>query len=286
MEAITPDDDIPFLKLRELQWASTVVLLGKRRAGKTFAMKQIIRHYNADLNLIFTGSRGSYKEFIKIVSPMHVFLGFDEEVLIAVAKMMDRPDLPRPRRVLILLDDLGSKEDVMRSELIGEVFSNARNWAEFEDQDECEGITVLLSIQAPKMITPTVRGNTDYLFCYKLASTEALRTVFKEYSCLKKFEEFHKTITELQDEKDYAALVLDNYSNRRRSKPLKWFVSKPDTGTGYTGSDIVNGFCAKMYEPALYRPALFSFGSKKGAKKAKGKVGASRKKFLDSEDGD
>lgn len=277
-EEAIEEEHIPKFKLQSLPWGSAVIVLGKRRSGKTFFMKELIRHLDADMNLVFAGSDGSYTDFCEVTSPLHVYdafsdVGIVDRVLSDLMLLMKDPATPRPRKIAIFLDDLGCDDIVMKSQIVLDLFARGRHMNTVNG--EKIGLTIVVAIQYAKMIGPKIRSNTDYLFCYRLSSYECQTAVQKGYTTVMPAR-FASIMEDLHSNKRYASLVIDNSSDAQAERRgICWHRAKPETHVGeYTGSQEVNGLCARLFDKSFYRePALEEPRVKaKGRKRATAKV--------------
>jgi hypothetical protein len=260
-------------KLEWMPWASTIVLLGMRKRGKTFFMKELIHHFNADLNIVFAGSDGSYDEFIGITNPLFVFDAFtdisvvDEKLTLFMELMMDK-DQPRPKKILVLIDDLGMEDEVTKSQVVLDFFSRGRHLNKFNGVKY--GITVIISIQYAKMIGPAIRSNLDFLFCFQLNNNECYRQVQTCYTTLNT-KEFNSLMRTLHEEKEYASLVINNEPGAaKRKQAITWYKARERRKKGFVGSSAVNDLADWFYDPERFhkvKPVVRTQKQKKGKQK-------------------
>jgi hypothetical protein len=255
---------IPRFKLEHLPWASAVILLGKRRSGKTVAMMEMIRHFGADMNIVFAGSDGSYQDFCKVTSPLHVYdaftdVGVVDRVLQDLMTLVKDPNVPRPKKIAVWLDDLGCDDVVMKSKIVLDLFAKGRhmNTVPGPDGPRKIGLTVVVAIQYAKMIGPKLRSNCDFLFCFRLASYECQLAVQKGYTTLKP-DRFSGIMDNLHTRKKYASLVIDNSTEAQvEGRGISWHRAAVDTSPGeFTGSEDVNALCARLLQADFYRDAV------------------------------
>lgn len=259
-EEVEDHDDnerIKKFKLDWLAWASAIVILGKRKSGKTFFMRQLVEHFNADWNFIFAGSSGTYKDFRDMTNPLFVFDAYTdvsivEEKLLELIAMLENPDMPRPEKILVLIDDLGMEKGLMKSQIILDFFSRGRHWNEINGVEK--GLTVILSIQYAKMIEPTVRSNIDTMFCFQLTNSECYQTVQKSYTTLNP-KQFRAIMKRLHAKRKHAQLVIHNDAGAaQRGEDVTYFKASPVAPRGYIGCDEINDLATRFYDKRRWAP--------------------------------
>jgi hypothetical protein len=284
-------DFVKKFNLKWVRWGNAITLLGKRGSGKTFMMKELIRYFEADLNIVFAGSDGSYMEFCEITNPLFVYDAFSnvdivEKVLLDLMALVRNKTAPRPRKILVLFDDLGCEEDVMKSKILLSLYARGRHLNLIDGQEM--GVTVVIAIQQAKMIGPKIRDNTDFLFCHALPSISSLRIVWSEYTTIPSFPVFSKIYEDLHNEKDYASLVINNLNGASRQKrSLTWYCANKDPQCGYTGAAEVNDLATRFYDSGFTRevsiPAITPPASSKNSRSRSGK-NSQRTKFAEDPD--
>jgi hypothetical protein len=295
-DELIEQERVPRFKMEHLPWASAVMLLGKRRSGKTVAMMEMIRHFGADMNIVFAGSDGAYQDFCKVTSPLHVYDAFTdvsvvERVLSDLMTLVKDPNIPRPKKIAIWIDDLGSDDVVMKSKIILDIFAKGRHMNTVDGQKI--GLTVVMAIQYAKMIGPKLRSNCDFLFCFRLASYECQLAVQKGYTTLPPAR-FSSIMDGLHSKKRYASLVIDNSTDAQvEGRGISWHRAAVDTSPGqYTGSEDVNALCARLLDVDFYRDPTPQAGSysyscaptSAQAAPARRRKAAARVEFSDDED--
>lgn len=248
---------IPKFHLDWLKWGNTLTLLGMRGSGKTTFMLELIQHFDADLNLLFAGSDGSYDEFCQVSSPLFVFDAFTnvaivDKVLGDLMTLVKEKNLQRPAKILVLLDDLGMEDAIMKNKILLSLYSRGRHLNKVNGKRM--GITVIIAIQEAKMIGPKMRGNTDFLMCHMLPNIESIRKVHKEYTNIPEFAVFNKIYDDLNDQKEFAILVVNNQASaRKKGQKLSWHVATPVTRRTHIGSHDVNDLTDRVYDPSFTR---------------------------------
>jgi hypothetical protein len=250
------DDRIKRFRLEWMPWASAIVILGMRKRGKTFFMRQLTDHFNADWNFVFAGSEGTYRAFIDLNNPLFIFDAYSdvsivEEKLDELMVMLANKALPRPRKILVVIDDLGMEKGLMKSQIILDFFSRGRNFNEIGE--ELMGLTVILSLQYAKMIEPPIRSNIDFLFCFELSSSECYDTVRKCYTTLKP-KQFDAIMDRLHKTRERAQMVINNEPGaRRRGENVCYFQASAVTRAEPVGCPEINDLATRFVDKNRWR---------------------------------
>jgi len=250
--------------LEWMKWGSAIVVLGKRESGKTFFMRELIVYFQADWNIIFAGSDGSYDAFAEVASPLFIFDAFTdisivEEKLVWFMELMKNPKVPRPKKILIVIDDLGMEDAVMKMQTVLDLFSKGRHFNKIDGVKV--GVTVVIAIQYAKMIGPKIRSNFDYLFCFQLSSYECAQAVQKGYTMIKP-KAFNAIMESLHEAQEFASLVVNKKANAKKLKrDLAWHKAAAVEVSEFVGSESVNDLTDRLYDKERYsdpppRPVL------------------------------
>lgn len=155
----------PFDIERDVLDDAMVVAIGRRRSGKTFALRYMAYHLKDrfPLVMVITATKTNNfwakhvpEEFIYDIEKMDEVLKrlFErQEFLTQYAE-----DLNVDRRVLLILDDiLKEKFKIRFSSQLSHIFTAGRH----------KGIMTLITIQDPTGITPDMRENTDVVLIFR-----------------------------------------------------------------------------------------------------------------------
>jgi hypothetical protein len=201
----------------------TVVAIGKRRTGKSWAFRHILHslkeHFNAGICISQTDElNGFWRQYMPA---KYIFPKFHPEILLAVfarqRSILNDPRLSeeereREARFFIILDDVISDTSIRYDETIAELFVAGRHYKLF----------VLITTQYGKAITPTLRSNADYVLMLhnkQEGQREALWRDFADFMTREGFCTLLDAYTE-----DNEILICD--TSEPTSKPwevLHWF---------------------------------------------------------------
>jgi len=196
--------------MSKLKEDSVVVLLGKRRSGKSILVKDILYHKR---NKVQIGSVISntdhlskfYEKFIPKILIHNKYKGGIIKNMIKRQIKASNENWKNGNAFLLMDDCLSDSRVWKRDENIKEIFFNGR-WYNF---------LFILTMQAPMGITPELRTNVDYTFIFKNNNARDRETIFKNYAGV--FPDF-KTFSKILDgcTEDYHVLVIDNTTDSNK----------------------------------------------------------------------
>lgn len=188
------------------------VVVGKKHTGKSTLIQDILYHLSRQgipRVCVFSGteeSNGFYKQFVP-----GTFIFDDKDVKnkleqivqlqkqIAIRKQMGEISTGLDTRIVIVLDDVGYKKNVLRSEIIRQMFMNGRH----------HNLILVVACQYCMDIAVDLRTNADYVFVLKQNSVSSIKNLHENYfGAFEKRREF-QTVLEACTQ-DYQCLVLDN----------------------------------------------------------------------------
>lgn len=160
----------------------TIVAVGKRRTGKTWVFRNIMYCLKDKLKagLVISQTDELNKFWRDYVPKKFIFNRYDPEILQAVFKRqkkilndVNRTDKEKEEDApfFILLDDVISDQRLKYDEALMELFVAGRHYKLF----------VLITTQYAKAITPTLRGNTDYVFMMKCLQQRQLEALWEDF---------------------------------------------------------------------------------------------------------
>lgn len=217
---------------KQLKRDATVCCLGKRRQGKTTIMENIAFELQFKRVLALCGSLGAKKGFQKFMPHCLVFTGSVkklQDIVTAHSKWVNKhPDVKLTEfETAIFIDDMAFSQPFMRSGELKELALNGRQL----------GLFVCISVQYMMEMTPSLRGNLDYVIMTKESSRTNREKIFKQYggtlSCMAHFDRILEACTQ-----DYGVLVIDTtatsnsvesymYHYRANADLPAWKVGEP-----------------------------------------------------------
>ncbi len=221
-----------------LKLDSTVVAVGKRRTGKSWIFRNLLYlmkdKFPAGICISQTDELNKF--WRQYMPKQYIFNEYKPEILDAVflrqKKILNDPQLTQQQKdvqapFFVILDDVISDPAFQRNEpQIKSLFVNGRHYKLF----------VLITTQYAKAITPTLRGNTDFLFILKTVQQRQREALW---------EDFADFLT-----KDAFSQMIDAYTEDNES-----LVVNTCPETKVTAKDMMSWFKA-------IDPGPFKMGSK------------------------
>lgn len=147
---------------KDFEWDfidSCVTLVAKRKSGKSYLLRHIVKHYAHNYSKIFVCCpteelRPFYSSFIPQNCIYDTYTEeWGEELLIRLKDANKGTAEKDMKRVLLILDDLVSDFDFHNSKSIETIYSRGRHL----------GITMVLTTQYLKNVSPLIRSNSDVI---------------------------------------------------------------------------------------------------------------------------
>lgn len=191
---------------------SVVVLIGKRNAGKSYCLKDILNyHKNLPVGVVISPTEKANGFFEKFVPKMLLYDECDEKL---IKKFVDRQikitedkkkDLKKngssdidPRAFLILDDCLYDKKWISDKN-IRCIFMNGRHYKIF----------FLITMQYAMGLPPVLRSNVDYVFIFRNNIINERMKIYNYYAGMfPSFEVFNQVMN--QTTENFECLVIDN----------------------------------------------------------------------------
>ena len=206
---------------------ATCLVVGKRHAGKTTLMVDIMYHLKDKLDACIgmNPTENSTDPVLGLfLPPCFVYPRYDEEKINHILEWQRRAvatDKTKAHRMGLILDDCmgetnkdGSKKKVMSSGTIAKIFKIGRHRKMF----------FWATLQYMRDAPPDARGNTDMLFLYNIPSSVERAKVHKDFfAMLNSLEDFNAVLDACT--KGYSCLVLDTRIAMRDPKNSIFFYT-------------------------------------------------------------
>jgi len=271
------------LKLKKFQITSissesTVVMVGKRRSGKSICIKDILYyHQDIPIGTIISPTESSNSFFESIVPSLFIHDEYTPPLLENVVKrqkmMMKKVRSEEakygrstvdPRSFLVLddclFDNIWAKDTNMKF-----LFLNGRHIREM----------VIITMQYPLGIPPNLRTNIDYTFIFRDNIKNNRKRIYDNYAGMfPTFDSFCSILD--QTTENYECLVIDNGSQSNRlDDQVFWYKAEihPDYTLGSKvfwdkHNELINDDCMEDEEQfdndRHFRPKGVSICVKKG----------------------
>jgi len=145
----------------------TMAIASKRNSGKTYLISQLIKtllkQKKVDIVLVMTNSFGLNKDYDFL--PPGLVMKFSEKVLNSLWERQKKTPIPERDHVLVVLDDVLSDKDAVRSEVVTRVYALGRH----------ASISICCASQvANHLLTPVMKQNSDMIAWSRLNRTQLL----------------------------------------------------------------------------------------------------------------
>jgi hypothetical protein len=144
----------------------TIVLLAKRRAGKSWKIAELAQYAKADRFIAIAGNKDAQKEYTRMFGDCRACVKApDEEGMAYLARNLAEQERmvayyehegikPPPEcNLCLIFDDVTSSKKFCNHPIVHDLFSNGRH----------KMVTVFIAAQYPKQLPPAVRGNADFV---------------------------------------------------------------------------------------------------------------------------
>ena len=206
---------------RTMQDDAVVLIIGKRRSGKSWVARDILYHkQHLPVGLAMSGTEegnGFYKDYIPDAFVFNDFRPEFLQKLLARQKRLVRRRDPYPN-AFVLLDDCAYDKKIFTGDTpLREMFMNGRHWKLF----------TMLTLQYLMDMPPSLRQNIDYVIVLKDNAKKNVKKLHDNFfGIIDDFNQFQEIMRQVTE--DYGALVLDNTSNSNDlDKNLFFFKAKP-----------------------------------------------------------
>ena len=167
--------------LNQIETCASIVLLGKRRTGKTTMSKHILQYLNRDIDrfVAMCGNKDNAAEWKQIIQPLYV----TAKNITYLKKLRDYQDgrvssysenqkpIPRKYRICVILDDCGSDRSFMFDPIIRDILSNGRHY----------GMTLLILCQYLNQMHSENRDQIDYVGMLYTSNQKNIKKIHDEY---------------------------------------------------------------------------------------------------------
>ena len=203
-------------KLASIKPDAVVVYIGRRRTGKSVALRDVM-YTNRDMpmGIVISGSERVSPYFENFIPKSFIFDKFDETIVDNLLerqfKIKKNPEVADKRSFLIL-DDCMYDNSWINTEGIKNLFMNGRHYNVFFH----------IAMQYPIGIPPILRTNIDYAFIMREPSYDNRQRLYKNYAG--KFPSFKIFCNVMDSLEDHQCLVIDNTSSSNALEDqIFWF---------------------------------------------------------------
>jgi hypothetical protein len=181
--------------------ASSILVVGSRRAGKTYYSKYLVKKIKKKYSLIilFTHTKES-GQWDKIVKPEFQFSKYKPEIIEAIYKRNKEMKEEHPevnRNCLVIFDDIIDNNTLRHDEMLNSLFIRGRH----------SSIGIIFLTQYLNALSPTMRANADIVIVPIQSSLKAFEILHDSYGLLP-LQQFINLINNYT--KNYSVFVIRN----------------------------------------------------------------------------
>ena len=197
---------------------SVVVLIGKRRTGKSFLAKDLL-YYHTDIPLgtVISGTEMSNKYYGDFIPSVFIHEDVTPELMENVVKRQKliQAQISKEKRLyggskidpraFVILDDCLYDSTWTRDKMMRLLFMNGRHWK----------VMLVITMQYPLGIPPTLRTNIDYVFILRENYIANRKRIYDNYAGMfPTFESFCQVMDQCTE--NYECLVINNNSKSNK----------------------------------------------------------------------
>ena len=206
---------------------STILILGKRRTGKSWLIRDIFyNHKEIPAGIIFSGTERANPFFSDFIPDTYIHSEYDPELVKKILqyqqiKTKDNGKNPSNNFFIVLDDMLNDAAKWKKDTTIKTIFMNGRHY----------NIMCILSMQYSMGIPPDLRNNIDYVFIYNEQNVINKKKIYEQYCGIcPSYDIFNDILTDCTQ--DHGCLVVKNTgcgNDKDFSKSIAWYKAKEYT---------------------------------------------------------
>ena len=218
-------------KIKNIMPDATILILGRRRSGKSFLTRDIFFHHrHIPSGVVFSGTEEASPFFGDFIPDSFIHPEYDPALIeniminqkrkIRDAKMTGKSDTGKmnSNNLFIVLDDmLHDASNWKKEKTIKSIFFNGRHY----------NILFILTMQYPLGITPELRSNIDYVFVFNEPSIKNRKKIYDDYAgMVASFDHFCNILDSCTQ--NHECLVIKTSSNSTNLKDqIFWYKAEP-----------------------------------------------------------
>lgn len=218
-----PQVTIKKFDLAKMQKDATIAIIGKRRSGKSYLMRDILYHFrNIPKGVIISGTESANPFFRSFVPDSFIYDNASPDLLNAILlRQKRRIQLSgkgdKSRMFLVMDDCLAEGSKWKNTDAIRELFMNGRHL----------DIFYMISLQYMKGIPPDLRGNLDYIFVFKDTVIGNRKKLYETFaSAIPSFDLFCDILDMCTE--DYKCLVFSAAGDSNKLEDcVFWYKAEP-----------------------------------------------------------
>ena len=194
--------ELKYLRLCKIPLDSTIVIVAKRRSGKSTLIRNFLHDLNPPRVVAFIGSESATAYYSTFISPLYIHTSWDPQVLQAIIEHQRRYYDGNPKKILtMVVDDWGFDKNVMKSKELRELMQNGRHI----------GIQIMIAVQFLRSIPLENRGNFDIICVLRENNRNNQKILHEEcFSVFDTLADFRRVLQSATN--NYGVLIQDNTS--------------------------------------------------------------------------
>ncbi len=209
---------------------ATILILGKRRSGKSFLTRDIFFHNkNIPSGIVFSGTEEASPFFSDFIPDTFIHSEYDPNLVESIMNyqkrrikeckskgLSDSGKHPTNNFFIVLDDMLHDAQSWKKEKTIKSIFFNGRHY----------NFLFILTMQYPLGITPELRSNIDYVFVFNEPSHKNKRKIYDDYAgMVPNFNYFCNILDACT--KDHECLVIKTSGNSTEiNEQLFWYKAE------------------------------------------------------------
>lgn len=226
--------DLNEFNMKNLFQNSSILIIGKRRSGKSWLLRDIF--YNKkDIpsGIVFSGSEHVAPFFSKFIPDIYIYKDFDPRIM-ENAFINQKNKLRKYQKNEKYLDDEGKCLDNSFFVVLDDMLAEGKKWKNDETiktlflNGRHYNIFNCVTLQYLKGVPPDIRQNIDYVFIFNEPSIERRKIIYNEYcSCIPTFKIFCDIMDNICS--DYGCLVVQQTGGKSNKieELVFWYKAEP-----------------------------------------------------------
>lgn len=215
-------------KIIDMAPDSTVLLLGRRRSGKSILVRDIMFHHKTiPKGLVFSGTEEANPFFGDFIPDCFIYSRYEPDLVTTLINSQaikvkharingyeETHGKHVNNRSFLILDDMLAEADSWKKEqTIKELFFNGRHF----------NIFFILTMQYPLGIPPALRTNIDYVFIFNEPSIKNRKKIYDDYAgMIPTFDHFCNILDSCTQDHECLAIKLSGMSTDLRDQVF-WY---------------------------------------------------------------
>ena len=212
--------DIKKFDIETITNDSVIVMIGKRRTGKSFLIKDLLYHHrDIPIGTVISGTESANNFFSEIIPRFFIHEDYSAEIINNVyrrqklIKSKHQTDQSIDPRAFLILDDLMFDDSWIRDTNVKRLFFNGRHYH----------LMFMVTMQYPLGIPPNLRTNVDYVFIFRENIVKNRRRIYENYAGMfPTFEMFCECMDACTEQHECMVIKVNSLSNKLENQVF-WY---------------------------------------------------------------